>query len=372
MGLSSLPWADPVPCTVSRFLPLRPPLALASHLFWLGDLNYRLSLLDLADVYRRIEAQDWAGLLAHDQLLHEKSRGNAFKYFQEGPINFGPTYKYQPGTNLYERREDKKKRCPAWCDRIQWIGEEVVQLSYSRCETLKISDHKPVSALFAVGAKEVVQERKRVVYDSLIRQLDSWENQAIPKVEIRPASVEFGPVRFDELVRRTITIENTGAVTVVEFHFVPKLATGIDHGASGAGTLRSAGVGPSSAGGSGGGANSSSVGKQWLRILPEMGIIPPRESVEITLELLVDSRSSHALQSGADSLDDILILALENGRDYFVPVQGDYVRSCYGSTVEYLVNVSRGPPWRLPARAGGMGVGRGRACACRACSCARM
>ena len=162
-------------------------------------------------------------------------------------------------------------------------------------------------------------------------------------MEIRPASVEFGPVRFDELVRRTITIENTGAVTVVEFHFVPKMATGIDHGsASGAGTLRSAGVaGGANGGGNANNNNSTSVGKKWLRILPEMGIIPPRESVDITLELLVSSGSSHALQSGQDALEDILILALENGRDYFVPVQGEYVRSCYGSTVEYLVNVSR-------------------------------
>ena len=68
------------------------------------------------------------------------------------------------------------------CDRIQWIGDEIEQLSYTRCDTLKISDHKPVSGLFEIGAKEVIRDRKRIVYESLIRQLDSWENQAIPKV----------------------------------------------------------------------------------------------------------------------------------------------------------------------------------------------
>ena len=85
---------------------------LFSHLFWLGDLNYRVSINDLNEVYRRIESADWATLLAHDQLIAEKLKGNAFKYFKEGPIDFPPTYKYQPGTNLYERREDKKKRTP--------------------------------------------------------------------------------------------------------------------------------------------------------------------------------------------------------------------------------------------------------------------
>jgi len=34
--------------------------------------------------------------------------------YAEGPLDFGPTYKYQPGTDLYEQREDKKKRVPAW------------------------------------------------------------------------------------------------------------------------------------------------------------------------------------------------------------------------------------------------------------------
>lgn len=40
--------------------------------------------------------------------------------FEEGPLTFKPTYKYQPGTDLYEQRPDKKLRAPAWCDRILW------------------------------------------------------------------------------------------------------------------------------------------------------------------------------------------------------------------------------------------------------------
>jgi hypothetical protein len=39
--------------------------------------------------------------------------------YQEGVVSFPPTYKYQQGTNQYERRVDKKVRFPAWCDRIQ-------------------------------------------------------------------------------------------------------------------------------------------------------------------------------------------------------------------------------------------------------------
>jgi phosphatidylinositol-bisphosphatase len=43
-----------------------------------------------------------------------------FLDFEEGPLTFKPTYKYQPGTDLYEQRPDKKLRAPAWCDRILW------------------------------------------------------------------------------------------------------------------------------------------------------------------------------------------------------------------------------------------------------------
>ena len=89
-------------------------------MFWIGDLNYRLTLSDLEMVYERISAQDWNFLLSHDQLLLEKSSGRAFSGYREGRIMFPPTYKYQQGTHLYERRPEKKNRFPAWCDRIMW------------------------------------------------------------------------------------------------------------------------------------------------------------------------------------------------------------------------------------------------------------
>lgn len=294
----------------------------SSHLFWLGDLNYRISLGD-EEVFAKINARDFRGLLVYDQLLTEKAKGKTFKYFKEGNIEFAPTYKYQPGTNLYERREDKKKRTPAWTDRIQWIGEEITQLKYSRCENLKISDHKPVFGVFEVMVKEVVNEKKRDVYESLIRQLDSWENQAIPKVEIKPTSIDFGSVSFDETVQQKLIVENIGNVTLVNFHFVNKLS----HFSTGPANNNA----PSS---------SSSPGPRWLTVSPSSGIIPPGEKCEIVLSVHVDNQSSHALQTAAESLDDILILTLENGRDYFLPIQGEYQRSAFGTTIQYLVNVS--------------------------------
>jgi len=100
---------------------------------WLGDLNYRIREGEtLDDVYDMIYDNATDQLSAMDQLVIEMKAGNAFEGFKEGKLNFSPTYQYIPGSNIYDRREEKKKRCPAWCDRILWrVGKGVERLKSS-------------------------------------------------------------------------------------------------------------------------------------------------------------------------------------------------------------------------------------------------
>ena len=275
------------------------------NVFWLGDLNYRIDVHDLGFLHQKIEEEDWPYLHQHDQLIREKAAGNTFHNFVEAPVNFAPTYKYQPGTDKYERREDKKKRLPAWCDRIQWTGAGVDCLQYDRAE-LNVSDHKPVYGLYRLQAKVLVVEKRDAVKQQLAAALDHQENDAMPRVSIHPTAVQLDLVRFDRAVTRHIVVTNTGA-SMVQWAF----------------KQRSEGEG---------------LHKPWLVLEPQYGLIPVGESTRITVTAHVTRDTSGALMTGEDVLEDILIFGLESERDFFISVAGEYRRSAVGCSIEYLVN----------------------------------
>jgi len=120
------------------------------RVIWLGDLNYRIAL-SYSEAKRLVEANDWGTLFEKDQLKTERESG-VFRGWNEGKILFAPTYKYSWNSDNYAGEDvtsKKKRRTPAWCDRILWYGEGIVQLSYIRGES-KFSDHRPVCSAFIV------------------------------------------------------------------------------------------------------------------------------------------------------------------------------------------------------------------------------
>ena len=66
-----------------------------------------------------------------------------------------------------------------------------------RSPKLKCSDHKPVSAAFDTSCKAIVETKRDAVKKSLIAQLDSWENQSIPKIELSVNNLVFNNVGYD-------------------------------------------------------------------------------------------------------------------------------------------------------------------------------
>ena len=137
--------------------------------------------------------------------------------------------RYQPGTDLYECRPDKKLRAPAWCDRVLWCAtnhpNHIKQINYGRTEH-RISDHKPVYACFETAVKNIVIQKRTEVYGEVMRTLDKFENQSLPKVDLNKSSVDFGTVFYNNKATETIQVSGSGARSEALFwrRFADRLA----------------------------------------------------------------------------------------------------------------------------------------------------
>ncbi|KAK6699162.1 hypothetical protein SNK05_011981 [Fusarium graminearum] len=120
-----------------------------------GDLNYRIDTMSRDTVVAAVKQNNLGKLLDRDQLLVARRRNPAFKLraFDEMPITFAPTYKYDVGTDNYDSSE--KRRSPAWCDRLLHRGRgRIEQFDYRRHE-VRVSDHRPVTGTFNLWVKKV-------------------------------------------------------------------------------------------------------------------------------------------------------------------------------------------------------------------------
>ncbi|KAI0201141.1 Endonuclease/exonuclease/phosphatase [Astrocystis sublimbata] len=127
-----------------------------------GDLNYRIDTMSRDTVVFAVKANNLTKLLERDQLLVARRRNPAFRLraFDESPIEFAPTYKYDVGTDNYDTSE--KKRSPAWCDRLLHRGSgRIQQLDYRRHE-VRVSDHRPVTGRFKFTIK-TISPKKRIM-----------------------------------------------------------------------------------------------------------------------------------------------------------------------------------------------------------------
>lgn len=130
-----------------------------------GDLNYRIDAIPRNTIIDAIRQNNLPKLLERDQLLASRRKNPGFRLrsFTEAPITFAPTYKYDVGTDDYDSSE--KKRSPAWCDRVLYRGSgRVKQLEYRRHE-VRASDHRPVSASFAIRVKTVLPQERAAAWE---------------------------------------------------------------------------------------------------------------------------------------------------------------------------------------------------------------
>uniref|UniRef100_A0A803V0R5 phosphoinositide 5-phosphatase n=1 Tax=Ficedula albicollis TaxID=59894 RepID=A0A803V0R5_FICAL len=292
--------------------PNLPPLTIGKHdvILWLGDLNYRLEELDVARVKQLVEEKAFLELCQYDQLKRQMKANAAFEGFTEGEISFQPTYKYDAGCDDWDTSE--KCRVPAWCDRILWKGQNIAQLSYRSHMALKLSDHKPVSSVFDIGVKVVNEELYRKAFEEIVRSLDKLENANIPSVTLSRREIHFEDVKYMQLQVERFTIRN-GQVPC-QFEFISK-------------------------------PDEKTYCKAWLTANPCKGFL-----LSVELEVFVNKSTATHLNSGEEKLEDILVLHLVRGKDYFLSVTGNYLPSCFGSPIHTLCYM-REPIQDMPAEA---------------------
>ena len=57
--------------------------------------------------------------------------------------------------------------------------------------------------------------------------------------------------------------------------------------------------------------------------------------------MYVSKDSVTLLNSGGDSIDDILVLHLDRGKDFFITISGNYLPSCFGTSLDSLCRMKK-------------------------------
>ncbi|KAG8952901.1 hypothetical protein FRC04_003352 [Tulasnella sp. 424] len=275
-------------------------------------MNYRIDLSD-GDVRELIadaaQTRDYSPMIPFDQLKAQRDLGRCFTEFSEGPITFLPTYRFELGPTLGQIHDVKRR--PAWTDRILYRSAESVslkQLSYDCHPHIYLSDHKPVTSRFEIEARTFNLERMVTILEEIRTPLEGpMETDATPSLVIDSSHVDLGQVSCSVPLIRSIKLTNSSPA-VAAFRFIPPSA-------------------------------DDSITPPWLTVTPESGIILPGKSHDVELTVNPDYKTAGALNKGAN-IRDMLVIHVENGRDYFVSVAGNFRRTCLGNDLSWLASLS--------------------------------
>ena len=194
--------------------------------------------------------------------------GLAFEEFTEPPVKFPPTYKYKKYTTNYDKKEGKKCRAPAWCDRILYhmgpgaVEDAITVHTYDHITKLSGSDHKPVFAVTTIKVKEYDEAKMKKAQLRIERELKKSEKAGAPvHITLSATEINFGALKYRHAESRDLLIRNDGEANTY-FHFLPK-------------------------------AEDAHVSKRMFSVSPAYGVVQPGEELPIHIEAMIDPDAAH-------------------------------------------------------------------------------
>lgn len=258
-------------------------------------------------------------------------------------------FEYNPETDADdgENTDDRHAVLPPEVVVTRHGFEDDIRLEhYTAHHRVLSSDHKPLDAVFTVKYDAVDPDLKAKVHQEVARELDKAENEGRPTVTIvvdkhysneedmeedAPGfeGVNFYNVRYGQMKVRSITIANTGQSRAT-FTFIERPV---------------------------GDGQTPGVTPPWLSLRfdrdpDETGATTPLHNcysldpgeacnVELILQVKVIEQARE-LNEGTQTLEDVLVLRVVNGRDHFLPIRGRWHRTSFGSTIEKLIRIPEG------------------------------
>ncbi|CCH42318.1 Inositol polyphosphate 5-phosphatase OCRL-1 [Wickerhamomyces ciferrii] len=167
-----------------------------------GDLNYRINASNEI-IQQLLNEKDHKSLLDYDTLTQERDLGRILDGFQEGKINFPPTYKINDSSpNQGEFVTDRK---PSYTDRILVSQSKHVELLSYKSPNINISDHRPVIADYNIQIPIINNEERNDIVTKYLKKIDDLENN-LHKTEFQITNLE-SKIEIPILTSSTIEIE---------------------------------------------------------------------------------------------------------------------------------------------------------------------
>jgi len=80
----------------------------------------------------------------------------------------------------------------------------------------------------------------------------------------------------------------------------------------------------------------------WITIIQMSGVLSPGESMEVPISILVTAEEAQALHSDPNYLKTNVEIKITDGQIFNIEVIGNYIKSCFGASLELLNSVYEG------------------------------